>query len=341
MDFEMLEEFKFFSSLVGRDFGLVQGAGGNTSIKLDDRRMLVKASGFSLSDAQKMNIFCNIDYEQVRKNLREGKPNPVNGAYDKDNLLRPSIETVLHAILDAKIVFHFHSLCALSWLVQKNVESELNNLLGDFDWVLVPYTKPGIELALKCVEQLERKPKANVILLQNHGLVIAGDTPLEVFELLVSINQVLSLDSTPLRSPNLKNLKKISHEIPFIPAKSLLAHQLALIKKNLDYATGGTLYPDHVVFLGPGVITCSLEDDISELIRNIDFESYKPVVLVNGSGVLVHQDISDAAYIMVEALAAVVSSIPGGVEVSYLTSEQEKELMFWEAETFRKKLNKV
>ena len=339
----ILEEFKHFSALIGNDFSLIQGAGGNTSIKLNSGEMLVKASGFTLSDALNADIFCNVDYQRVRENIRESNPDLTSGAFDSSNLLRPSIETSLHAILDSKVVFHAHSLNALSWLVQKNVRKKLNDLLANFNWVWVPYAKPGLELALKCVEKLKEQPNANVILLENHGLVVAGNSPSEVFELLLRVDQTLSLGTRPLVAPDLETLYHLSKEIPFVPARSLLAHQLALSEKNYIYSSGGTLYPDHVVFLGPGVIACNKvkDEELPHLIQGLDYDSYKPILLVKGVGVLVHEAISDAAHVMVDALAAVVCSIPSGVEISYLTKSQEKELMFWEAEVYRKELNKV
>ena len=340
-DKNRLEEFKFFSALVGKHFNFVQGAGGNTSYKLTKKNFLVKASGYCLSDAQSMNIFCDVDYLQVRKNLNEGRADLMSEAYDSRSSLRPSIETTLHAILNSKVVFHVHSLNALSWLVQKNVREKLRAALAKFNWVWVPYCKPGLELAQKCIEGLKERPSANVILMENHGVVIAGESPSEVFELLLEVDQALCIGAEPMRTPNLEVLLNFAKEIPFVPARSLLAHQLSLSEKNFLYASGGTLYPDHVVFLGPGVIACNVDEELTHLLKELDFDSYKPIVLIKGAGVLVHEAISDAAHIMVDALAAVVCSIPIGVEISYLTKSQEEELMFWEAEIYRKELNRV
>ena len=68
------EELKKLSNLsedIGKNLNLIQGAGGNSSVKID-KVLWVKASGYWLSDANKKNIFVIINY-----NIPVLKINPV------------------------------------------------------------------------------------------------------------------------------------------------------------------------------------------------------------------------------------------------------------------------
>ena len=61
-----------FCYKIGQDPLLVQGAGGNVSIK-NDGILLVKASGTSLSQALDKNIFVQVDLDYM--NMKFGKGN--------------------------------------------------------------------------------------------------------------------------------------------------------------------------------------------------------------------------------------------------------------------------
>ena len=62
----MLTLISKLSAKIGKDLSLIQGGGGNTSIKEEDS-MWVKASGKWLSDAETENIFVSVNYIAIRK----------------------------------------------------------------------------------------------------------------------------------------------------------------------------------------------------------------------------------------------------------------------------------
>src|SRR5262245_31377568 len=62
-----LDELIAISREVGADPDLVQGGGGNTSVKTrDGRRMLVKASGTALADMDRERGWAELDLESLR-----------------------------------------------------------------------------------------------------------------------------------------------------------------------------------------------------------------------------------------------------------------------------------
>jgi NAD(P)-dependent dehydrogenase (short-subunit alcohol dehydrogenase family)/rhamnose utilization protein RhaD (predicted bifunctional aldolase and dehydrogenase) len=98
---------------------------------------------------------------------------------------RPSVESVLHHIIPRRFVVHTHSTVA-NWLTcaraGRNVASEL---FGD-GILWIPYVDPGFVLARLIDETLRSYRKQagrdcpRALLMQNHGLIVGGDSPEEV-----------------------------------------------------------------------------------------------------------------------------------------------------------------
>ncbi len=88
------------SARIGAERLLVQGPGGNTSIKLGDE-LWVKGSGVWLAEASQRQIFTCVSLQQVRRRLAAGEAEDLSDtALPKaDPGLRPSIETCLHALM--------------------------------------------------------------------------------------------------------------------------------------------------------------------------------------------------------------------------------------------------
>jgi rhamnose utilization protein RhaD (predicted bifunctional aldolase and dehydrogenase) len=148
--------------MVGSDFSLIQGLGGNGSVKYGDA-MLIKASGKRLSDASSPNHFYKVGISNGE--YRETRSNQAG---------RPSIEVFLHAMLPQKYVVHLHSskAVALSMLLPNN--PSLQAEVQSQGILVIPYTKPGRELR----EVIKTKMPAHIdtsspisILLQNHHLL--------------------------------------------------------------------------------------------------------------------------------------------------------------------------
>jgi rhamnose utilization protein RhaD (predicted bifunctional aldolase and dehydrogenase) len=94
------------SFVLGDNPLLVQGGGGNTSIK-DGQKLWVKASGTWLSRAGGENIFLDVDIPVVLERTRLG----IEDLSDLGkNGMRPSIETPLHALMPQRVVLHLHML---------------------------------------------------------------------------------------------------------------------------------------------------------------------------------------------------------------------------------------
>ena len=68
-----LQELKALSAVLGGDRSLVQGPGGNTSVKDDSGRMWIKASGTWLCHAEDKPIFVPLRYAAVIQAIEAGE----------------------------------------------------------------------------------------------------------------------------------------------------------------------------------------------------------------------------------------------------------------------------
>lgn len=192
---ERLKELQEISHTVGNSPDYVQGGGGNTSVKLNDELMAVKASGFKLTQITPQQGFVIVHY----KNIREYYDNvDLNSGidYEKDSVafvrqnvmemeglqvLRPSVEAGFHSVLQ-KYVIHSHSVYANIVCCAQNGMELVEKIFGDkgYECLWIPYINPGFALTLKIREGvrqcLKRKGKyPEVIFMENHGLIVSTD----------------------------------------------------------------------------------------------------------------------------------------------------------------------
>ena len=166
------------SARVGADPLLVQGPGGNTSLKADGL-LWMKASGAELADALTRDIFVPVHLPALRAAIDRADPACATSlafvAHDRnDGGLRPSIETTMHALLAQRVVVHVHCVATIAYAVRKDAEAALAPRLAGLNWIFVPFILPGLPLAQAIAAKLT--PDVDVIVLGNHGLVVAGAT---------------------------------------------------------------------------------------------------------------------------------------------------------------------
>lgn len=325
---------------VGTNRMLVQGAGGNVSLKADGV-LWVKASGKWMSAAHIEPSFAALHLAGVRRRIaaREKDPAMPEMLPFSPPALRPSIETSLHALLPQPIVLHVHSVNSIALSVCVDALPEFQKRLDGLRWAWIPYVRPGTDLTDAVAEALAQQ-HADVLILANHGLVVTGTRCVEVERLLEDVEERLFMPRQAPSAPDLLELNRIALGTNYYAAPGAELHAMAVDERQCALAEGGSLYPDHVVFLGPGVPSLKRGQSIADLLRSRGDAglAVPPVVFVAGVGVLLHEQISRGALAMVECLALVLASIPGSRAIRYLSREQDGELLNWEAEKYRQTL---
>ncbi|MBY3757635.1 class II aldolase [Azospirillum formosense] len=328
------------SARIGANPLFVQGAGGNTSLKLGDV-LRVKASGTRLAQALEADIFVDVSLSRIRQGIRDGLSDPVAGSWERSGAspggLRPSIETSLHALMPQDTVFHVHCVNTLSWAVRTDAADELAERCRGLSWIMVPYSKPGPDLTRAVASALTGQP-ADVVILGNHGLIVGGADAAAAEALLNEVAGRLAVGLRPAGAADPARLERTAAGSGYRPARQPGSHSLALSPAALRIAATGSLYPDHVVFLGPGVAVAEDRAALDRVLLSSDGLPFRPVILVPGAGVLVPEGLGEAGEEMVAALAAVVARIPDEAAISCLTAADEQALLNWDAEKYRQSL---
>jgi len=335
-----LDPLARLSARLGNDPTLIQGPGGNTSIKLGNR-LWVKASGTWLADALSRPIFLPLDLAGVRRRFGAGEEDPASpevliAEHSPD--LRPSIETTMHAVVPHRVVLHVHSVNAIARAVRPDGANALSAPLRGLRWAWIPYAKPGVPLTRSLRNAAEGG--ADVLVLANHGLVVAADGVEKAADLLYEVEARLR---APLRqAPRAEQIvlqeltRAGGYRLPLFGE----AHAVAMTPKNVEIATRGALYPDHVIFLGPSP-TPAVSG--AEAARQITAFSHRgkdgpPFIIIPGAGVLLRSDLGRSADEMARCLALVLARIDHDASIAFLTPDQEAELLDWPAEKHRQAL---
>lgn len=315
------------SAALGRDPEQVQAAGGNTSLK-EDGVLWVKASGLWLADALKEDVFVPVGLGAVLDGIARDLADPVGGAVLAERnprSLRPSIETTLHALLPHRVVVHTHSVRTIALAIRADGEERVAERLAGLAWAWVPYCKPGLPLTRAVAERTAGRC-VDVLVLGNHGLVVGAEDVPAAEGLLAEVERRLDAPARPLPSGDPAGLDALPG---LRPARHARAHGLAMDKAALDCIVRDSLYPDHVIFLGPAA---ALAGDDAALARG------SKLVLVPGRGALLAEDTTASADELALCLALVMERVPADAALRYLTPEDEAELLDWDAEKYRQAL---
>ena len=174
--------------------------GGNTSYK-DDKYLYIKASGVSLSSIDK-NGFIKLEREKLNDIWQKEFPSEYKerealfkeylkySIADPDERCtrRPSVETLLHALLPYRFVIHTHPSFVNGITCSKEGEEAVKRLFSDSRVLWVPSVNPGYILAKTLKERIEQLMNSGsawpeIIFLENHGLIVAADTVRKIKEI--------------------------------------------------------------------------------------------------------------------------------------------------------------
>jgi rhamnose utilization protein RhaD (predicted bifunctional aldolase and dehydrogenase) len=188
---------------------------GNSSAKVMDGEekgtFLVKASGTCL-ETIKAEEFVHLKLETIMRLLKVNNPSDdiiqrvfKEALVDSVQTLRPSVETLLHAVClnidGVNFIGHTHPISVNILVCSKSFPENLKGriypdeivVLG-MDSVLISYTDPGVKLAQKVkkeldnfIEQHQQPPK--VLYLQNHGLIALGSSAKDVKNITLTANK--------------------------------------------------------------------------------------------------------------------------------------------------------
>ncbi|QND56994.1 class II aldolase/adducin family protein [Mesorhizobium huakuii] len=338
-DAQELAALRALSASIGLNPLMTQAAGGNTSLKAGDT-LWIKASGTWLKDALSDDIMVPVAMAPLLEAVEERDPaadKPQAFAIDELNPrgLRPSIETTVHALMPQRVVLHVHCVDTISLAVQADGEAEVTRRLAGIEWAYVPYFRPGLPLARGIAEKL--RPGVDVLILGNHGLVVAAETVAEAERLLHRVRSLLARPARATAAPDIAALTALASDSVYRLPADAEAHAVALDAESRRMAEAGSLYPDHVIFLGQGSVVAKPGENAASVTARLG--ALPVAILFPGAGVLMRGDASAGADAMQRCLGDVTARVDVAARLNYLTAAENDELVNWDAEQYRQKLN--
>jgi len=293
-----IQVFKNLSYELGSDIDLVQGAGGNSSIKVNATQMLIKGSGKWMSDSLSEEIFVSVDRQAIMQDLENSSLQELS-AYVNVGSIKPSIETLMHVTIPYKYTFHLHCLRSIANICLKNINFEKLNSLP-YPNILIEYNAPGADLANKILEGIaESDIPPKIYFLKNHGIILSSNQIDEIEEMLNSLEALFPAQTHMLEhqsdgmDTDILPDEKIQD---FCLVKSSSFKKFCLDKSMLQNLSQGILYPDHVVFLGAQIPVFWNDDDAKNQTIKYDY------FIVFKRGLYVKQGISKIKFSMILAL---------------------------------------
>ncbi len=209
-----------FSRRYGSDPELVLAGGGNTSMK-ENGVLYVKGSGCSLStiradnfvamDLEKLRDICKKEYpadDKTREALFLADVNATKKPGEENK--RPSVEALLHALFPQRYVLHLHPALVNGLTCAVDGRRAAAKLFPEAIWV--DACRPGYTLAKHLADRIG--PETDTVLLQNHGVFFASDSP---EGLSVLLNSMIEKLKAQLPGPLPEELPEADLAKPFTP----------------------------------------------------------------------------------------------------------------------------
>jgi rhamnose utilization protein RhaD (predicted bifunctional aldolase and dehydrogenase) len=224
----------YATTLLGADKELTMHGGGNTSIKVnmvdstgkENRALYVKATGTPL-DAFTPEHFVAMDLEFLEGLKSSGGIGDADMAreFRGHQMVRtdklPSIESLMHAFIPARVVDHSHPEALLKIANRVGGDALLEECFGG-DLAVSPYARMGYELASAVSAAAARNPGGRGVAIAHHGLVVWGDGARDAYHLTIDIvnraeNFLAAMPQKPIRrgpetpvGVSIENYKKIA-----------------------------------------------------------------------------------------------------------------------------------
>lgn len=349
------QALKQLSRYAGNRFDLVQAGGGNSSVKLNETDMLVKASGINLSQVSENQGYVRVDYQQIRcflasfdfvgmsKKEREKIAANVMKQSQLDEKGKPSIETFLHALL-SKYTLHTHPVAVNILAAVDDWKTALLSIYSDA--ICVPYNTPGIDLAMAMALEMREyetlngsKPK--VVFLQNHGLIVSSNDPEEVKSLTEDISYKIE-KSTGLNFSNYRRVTEIQKQLSALgfPTVDVIYSEDRTIAEQMHKEDQSALIwpfcPDTLIYCGVRPVFLTELNDLNAMQEYINvYHDYPRVIVLNQNVYFCAPSLKKAkeAEELFKFHLLVVSKT--GSKTQRLSLEEIAYLSNWDAEKYR------
>jgi rhamnose utilization protein RhaD (predicted bifunctional aldolase and dehydrogenase) len=351
------------SRFAGERLDLVQAGGGNSSAKLADGRLYVKASGAQLGDVKNAEDFCCLNWttlldfvnkaDSAKGRALEKQARELVQSASLGGAARPSIETLIHCIL-GPLTLHTHPIVVNALACRKDWKTALGALFAQA--LFVEYKTPGVALAMALRDAVQESRwhlgEPALAFLQNHGLIVAGGSATEVIALTnhveMTIARHLSLDLSRYKLTNLASqLVRAATGQDCLAYYSEDAVLQAALRECAAIFEAPPTTPDQAVYCGPAILHLDLDEPEAAknavqsyltryqmLPRVLLAENNRQVhILLIGQSIRKCRELEDVLKSQVQILKCGEYS-----SLEYMPQEEIDYLTDWDAEKYRQSL---
>jgi hypothetical protein len=232
----------------------------------------------------------------------------------------------MHAVLPHPVVLHVHCVNTIAWAVRSDARAQLHDRLNGLRWRWVPYVESGLPLARAVGNALSAgnaDKDADIFVLGNHGLVIGAENCRAAENLLSEVGRRLAISPRQAHPADYTVLAEASAGTPWDLPDDDAVHALATDPVSRAILSGGLLYPCQAIFsnsstpaLFRSIAFSAARDHWAARYRN------RPLLLIEGRGVLISRSITPAECAMISGLAQVVQRIPASAPIRYLSESE-------------------
>jgi rhamnose utilization protein RhaD (predicted bifunctional aldolase and dehydrogenase) len=264
------EMMQRISAYAGERTDYVQGGGGNTSVKFDDKIMAIKASGYTLGGITLEKGYVTVDFRKIQQYYNTVDPS-ADVDFEKESLAvnmdsitllpgmeakRPSVEVGFHSFLK-RCVIHTHSVYAnILCCSAEGREVAKEALKGSgISYIFIPYIDPGFSLTLAIKQAVDAFAEQNgqqpaAVFLENHGLIVHDDDAKGAIAAHEAVNNAIRSHIRPAAFVQPAIEKMTDGFRSATPQLAAYLNQHGMTETALKALR---LYPDQLVYISPKV----------------------------------------------------------------------------------------
>lgn len=331
----------------------IQGGGGNTSVKLEDQIMAIKASGYSMGQIDESDAYAVLNFQTLRDFYSNTDPASLEDiekagsekakeaavSIDGLNVLRPSVEAGFHSVLDT-FVLHTHAVYGNLLTCSENGKNLMEEALKDapYSYGFVPYVDPGARLTFQiksvCDEvEAQKGKKPSVLLMENHGIIATAMTAEKAAELHDDANKRIA-DFYGVKKEDFPEINIAEKDGGYVSATPWLKTRLKGGSYDEELFTRDALYPDQLVFLAGNLAIVDKAEDAAK--------SDLSCTIIRESGDVIYKGAKSEALVIEQTLCCVLfireAIEKAGQKIQIMSAAGKDFIANWESEKYRKSL---
>ena len=234
--------------------------------------------------------------------------------------------------------FHLHMVEVVAALINQSEKLLKSLAKHGLKAQVIPYRKPGEELAEAVFQSMNHHPDCNLFCLENHGVVLFSDDIKEIESHIALLQTICNKEVFQINGLLNQNVPQLIQNTEYKLLNDLQIN--SLVFSNEIYTQLNHLWPicpDHLVFLGPKPY---LYDHVDDFLEFNDAINQPPLVFLKNTGIYIHKDIfTKIHFIQLQCFADILFRLDRYKQIPVISRNEIQKLLNWDAEKYRQQMN--